>query len=981
MSELKVSEAGSVQFPMVRHAVEIGWAPLTPDEAADKRGGEKGLFLYDELRAALLKLNPGLVSEENMQEVIDRLEAIGPTIEGNRQFLEWLRGKSQIRNEGEDRAEPVRLIDFENPEANTYHVTWEWRHRPIAAGRKANRADVIFLINGVPVCIVEHKNPKLRDAIEIAVGQLKRYQVETPELIASAQVFNATHLVDYWYGVTWNASRRFVARWKDKPDETYRFAVQSFFDRPAFLHMLEEWVLFYEDDGELKKSVLRQHQTRAVDAILKRCADPKKKRGLIWHTQGSGKTFTLLTAARLMLEDRDRFREATAILIVDRIELEGQLKGWVDRILGEMQGAGIAIERANSKADLQRLLKQDFRGLIVSMIHKFDEIAKDSNTRENIYVLIDEAHRSVGGPNLGTYMMAAIPNATLIGFTGTPIDKTATGGGTFKVFGGGDPGGYLDKYSIRESIEDETTLPIKHTFAPSEMLAPLETLDREFLSYAEAEGVTDIDELNRVLERAVDLRAFLTADDRVEKVAAFVAKHFQESVRPLGYKAFVVGVNREACAKYKVALDKHLPPEMSAVIYSANAADAIDRPLVARLQPTDAQEEDIRKRFKKADKEPQILIVTDKLLTGYDAPVLYVMYLDKPMRDHVLLQALARVNRPYVDAKGISKKVGLVVDFVGVLKELKKALKFDSEDVNGVIEDLDKLMGDFKTRMSGQAKAYLEAGEGGWADEKLEAVLGKFTDTEARQAFYDFYRDVEALWEVLAPDPELRDHIEGFNRLADLYAIVRNAFDARSVSFLDELEYKTRRLVQENAQQHGLGRLTRSITFDLATLDALIAKPGDDKGKVVNFVRAIVADAGKNAHAAPHLIPLKERAENVLKGLEERTVTGLAALDMLREIAKEKDAAEAERTKLELSPKAFAALWSIKGEANIGVDLALDVAREADRLMGRFPNFIDNPEERRQLRSSLYRPLLSVDGETRTRVVDAVIAALVGDVS
>lgn len=152
MSELKVSEAGSVQFPMVRHAVEIGWAPLTPDEAAGKRGGEKGLFLYDELRAALLKLNPGLVTEENVQEVIDRLEAISPTIEGNRQFLEWLRGKNQIRNEAEDRAEPVRLIDFDNPEANVYHVTWEWRHRANAAGRKANRADVIFLINGVPVC-------------------------------------------------------------------------------------------------------------------------------------------------------------------------------------------------------------------------------------------------------------------------------------------------------------------------------------------------------------------------------------------------------------------------------------------------------------------------------------------------------------------------------------------------------------------------------------------------------------------------------------------------------------------------------------------------------------------------------------------------------------------------------------------------------------------------------------------------------------
>ena len=161
------------------------------------------------------------------------------------------------------------------------------------------------------------------------------------------------------------------------------------------------------------------------------------------------------------------------------------------------------------------------------MIHKFEGIDKDANTRDNIYVFIDEAHRSVA-KDLGTYMMAAVPNATIIGFTGTPIARTAQGEGTFKIFGTDDEQGYLDKYSIRESIEDETTLPIRHTMAPSEMTVPAERLDKEFFDLAEAEGITDIDELNRVLDRAVGLRTFLTADDRVEKVAAFVAEHFRE---------------------------------------------------------------------------------------------------------------------------------------------------------------------------------------------------------------------------------------------------------------------------------------------------------------------------------------------------------------------------------------------------------------------------------------------------------------------
>ncbi|MFN3830487.1 MAG: deoxyribonuclease HsdR, partial [Tepidimonas ignava] len=249
-------------------------------------------------------------------------------------------------------------------------------------------------------------------------------------------------------------------------------------------------------------------------------------------------------------------------------------------------------------------------------------IDKDANTRDNVYVFIDEAHRSVA-KDLGTYMMAAVPNATIIGFTGTPIAKTAQGEGTFKIFGIDDEQGYLDKYSIKESIEDETTLPIKHVMAPSEMTVPADRLNKEFFALAESEGVTDVEELNKVLDRAVGLRTFLAADDRIEKVSAFIAEHFKENVLPLGYKAFVVAVNREACAKYKKALDKLLPPEWTAPVYTQNAADAIDRPLVAELQLSDEQEEQVRLLFKKPAENPKILIVTDKLLTGYDAPPLY----------------------------------------------------------------------------------------------------------------------------------------------------------------------------------------------------------------------------------------------------------------------------------------------------------------------------------------------------------------------
>jgi type I restriction enzyme R subunit len=621
MSQLKISEAGTVQFPMVAHAASIGWTPIPPEVAKQKRGGEAGMLFRDELEDVLARFNPWLAGDA-IRQLIEKLEAIPPTVEGNREMLSWLRGERQWYDEAEKRHRHIQLIDFDAPADNSFHVTWEWALKPPA--RKGNRADVMFVVNGIPVCVVEHKNPKDGGAIERGITQLRRYEKETPELLGAPQLFNVTHLLDYWYGVTWNANRRFMARWKQEREETYKFAVQSFFEPTDFLRTLQHWILFYVEDGETRKSVLRQHQRIAIDKIVARCEDTAKKRGLVWHTQGSGKTFTLLTAARLILEEKERFKNATVILVVDRIELEGKLKGWVEKLLGEMQQQDIPVWRANSRTEVQDLLKTDKRGLIISMIHKFEGIDKDANTRSNIFVFIDEAHRSVA-KDLGTYMMAAVPHATIIGFTGTPIARTAQGEGTFKIFGTDDAQGYLDKYSIRESIEDETTLPLRHTMAPSDMTVPADRLDKEFFDLAEAEGITDIDELNRVLDRAVGLRTFLTADDRVKKVATFVAEHFRESVLPLGYKAFLVGVNREACAKYKRALDKLLPPEWSEAVYTENVADVIDRPLVAELQISEQRESDVRQLFKKANDNPKILIVTDKLLTVYDAPLLYCM--------------------------------------------------------------------------------------------------------------------------------------------------------------------------------------------------------------------------------------------------------------------------------------------------------------------------------------------------------------------
>jgi type I restriction enzyme R subunit len=963
------SEAGTVQFPLIRHAEAAGWTAITEAAALGRRRGEEGLFFYDELEAALLRLNPGVVTKDNVQAVMQRMESAPASIEGNRDLLRWLRGEQTLFVEAEKRHRHVRVVDYENIENNVFQVTWEWQYRN---PRKGNRADVMFLVNGVPVAIVENKNPKRQDAMHEALVQLRRYELQTPEMLTAPQVFNITHLIEYFYGVTWSYNRNAVFNWKDEQPGAYGDKVKMFFDKPRFLRLLKDWILFYVKDDELRKTVLRQHQVRAAQKVVQRCADAGRKTGLIWHTQGSGKTFTLLTAARLILEDKAHFPGATVMLIVDRNELEGQLSGWVNALLGEMQNKEIAVVRADSKARLQELLDQDFRGLIVSMIHKFDGIRKDSCTRKDFFVLIDEAHRSTGG-DLGNYLMGALPNATLIGFTGTPVDLTAYGKGTFKTFGREDEKGYLDKYSIAESIGDGTTLKLRHALAPADVTLSKEILEREFLSLKEAEGVSDIEELNRILERAVTLRTVLKANERVDKVARFVAQHFRENVEPLGYKAFLVAVDREACALYKQALDKYLPRDVAVPIYTKNANDAVERPLVAELQVDETAEKNVRKLFRKPDEKPQILIVTDKLLTGYDAPILYCMYLDKPMRDHVLLQAIARVNRPYEDETGHRKPCGLIVDFIGVLRELNKALAFDSDEVSGVIEDLDRLLARFRELMHGPAQNYLQPLKGG-KDEQLEHFLyEELLDKDRRQTFVDLYKEIETLYEILSPSPELRDYLDDYQRLADLYAMLRNAYGSKT-TFYDDLARKTELLVRETAATYG-PVAGSAMEFDEQALAALKHGKGSDIAKIMNLVRALREAASQESEQQPYLIPIGERAEAVLQALEERRTSTEDALTHLEALMRERLAAEAERERLGLDARAYAVYLHFK---EAGLADAVELTRRIAACFVRFPNYAVNPEELRQLKAETYKVLLIEVGRQRMVELADTILRLYG---
>lgn len=952
------SERHTIQDPLIRYAVETGWTYLPPEEALRLRRGESGIVLHDVLVRQLQRLNPGVVDHIRAEEVIRRFTSVHPSIEGNLQAWEYLKGLKTVFVDTERRELNVKLLDLDTPEANTFHVTDELR---FTSGVETIRPDVVFFVNGIPVIVVETKAATHMEGIAEALDQIRRYHQEGTELLAVLQLHALTHLVKFYYGATWNTSRRNLYDWRDEQAGDFETLVKTFFAPRRILRMLTEFIVFARRDGELSKVVLRPHQMRAVERVVQRALDPKKKRGLIWHTQGSGKTYTMITVAKRLIED-PAFCNPTVLMLVDRNELEQQL-------FGNLEAVGFGhVEVAHSKRHLFELLRSDRRGLIVSMIHKFDDMPSNVNLRENIYVLVDEAHRSTGG-QLGNYLMGALPHATYIGFTGTPIDKTAHGKGTFKVFGADDPKGYLDKYSIRESIEDGTTVPLHYALAPNELRVDRETLEREFLSLAELEGVSDVEEVNRVLDRAVTLKNMLKNRDRVERVAEFAARHFKETVEPMGYKAFLVAVDREACALYKDALDRHLPPEYSAVIISSAHNDP---PELARYYLTEDQEQQVRKAFRKPDTLPKILIVTEKLLTGFDAPILYCMYLDKPMRDHVLLQAIARVNRPYEDDEGRCKPAGFVLDFVGIFDNLEKALAFDSEDVEGVVEGIDVLKERFEGLMVEGRERYLPLAEGKSADKAAEAVLEHFRDKEARHEFYQYFAELQDVYEILSPDPFLRPFMGDYEELARMYRLLRASYEPGTPvdrSFLR----KTAQLVQEHTETGAIQHPNGVYKLDAATLQRIAKEDKPDTVKVFNLLKAIRALVAEEGLRSPYLIPIGERAEQIARAFEERQATTKETLRQLELLVRECAEAERARQESDLSPEGFAVFWLLKRE---GIPTAETVARQASEAFDQFPHWERSSEQERGLRVALFKALLEAGVEQVAEFAERIMKML-----
>jgi len=936
-----ITEKKDVQDRVINYLQATRWKYIPTEDLNQKRGFDiKEPFILEVLESKLKELNKGIITDENVRDVIRRLRLIPPTLKGNEEFLEYLRGKKTVYVEKERRERNFKLIDFENPENNHFAFTKEFWFED----REKRRMDIVLFINGIPICDFQLKSPTVWEAEEEAFEQVRMYNNALPELFKYLQLYAVSEGIRLFYGPTWKYESKTFYRWKTENGFNFEKLIKTFFDKREIIETIRSYIVFMTIDEELQKYILKQHQRRAISKIMKRVLEEKKKKGLIWHTQGAYKTLTMAVAAD-ELRKISELENPTILVVVDRLEIEHQ-------IYQNFQAYGYPnIIRAESKKHLRELLESDYRGLIITTIHKFEGMPKHINERENVIVLIDEAHRSQEG-DLGNYMRGALPNAFYFGFTGTPIDRTKVGRGTFIAFGYPPEDPYLDKYTMDESIEEGTTVPLYYMLAKTELHVDKETLEEEFFKVVEKEGIASIEGINKIIEKAEKLKAVLKAKDRIDKIARHVAEHYKKFVEPLGFKAFIVAVDREACALYKEAIDKCLPEEYTKVVYTS---DYKDSELLKKYHISEEEEKRIRKDFKSPTKLPKILIVTEKLLTGYDAPILYAMYLDKPLKDHTLLQAIARINRPY-----ITKTCGLVIDYIGIFDNLQRALAFYSKDVEAALIDFEKLKKRFR-------KLILEADrslkEIDLSDEKrVQNIIDYFFDEEKRKDFIKIFKQIQSIYEILSPDEFLRDYIEKYKLLVQIYEIIYQTYnpEAEKRKIRRDVLKKTENLIKENvellhiADNLPLYEINRDIAYTIK------ADKVSERVKIASLYMSIKNHIREKRREYPYLVSIAEKVEEIIMQLRERQRSVEYALEELTKMAKEIAETEADQRRSGLGKEEFSYFWILR---RYGVKNPKEKAKKIQNTFNKKGYWMFNVNVERELRKELYKFLLDYEGD------------------
>ncbi|WP_448339001.1 type I restriction endonuclease subunit R [Desulfovibrio piger] len=920
-----------------------GWRFMAADDVPRQHDN---VLVESMVREALIRLNPEIRQQpERADEVLYNLRILLFSVQGeglvraNELFAAWLRGEKSMPFGENGEHTPVRLLDFDNLANNEYVITSQWVY-PVREGGR--RFDIVLLINGIPLVIGEAKSP-VRPAVSWLDGASdihNGYEQSVPQMFVPNVFSFATEGKCYRYG----SVRMPVSMWgpwhegDDKSEGSLAHvqrAVRAMLRPQVILDILQNFTLFATDKKHRRiKIICRYQQYEAVNLIVARVIAGKPRKGLIWHFQGSGKSLLMVFAAQ-KLRMHEALGNPTVMIVVDRIDLDTQITATFSAAdIPNMIGAA-------TRQELQDLLAADTRKIIITTIHKFGEAEGCLNERGNIIVMVDEAHRTQEG-NLGRKMRAALPNAFLFGLTGTPINKRDRN--TFWAFGAEeDEQGYMSRYSFQDSIRDKATLPLHFETVDVRLHIDKDAIDEAYAQLTDQISEQDRDDLAR---RAAKMALLIKAPARVEAICKHIVKHFQEKVEPNGFKAQVVTFDRECCVLYKKVMDTLISPDASAIVMHTQGgkADAF----AAWKLDKDAEEK-LLDRFRDPKDPLKFLIVTSKLLTGFDAPILQAMYLDKPMKDHNLLQAICRTNRVYP-----GKTHGLIVDYLGIFDDVASALDFDEKNVHNVITNLEELKKQLPAVMT-QCLAFfpgVDRSVSGY--EGLLAAQDCLPNNERRDAFAASYSVLSSLWEALSPDPGLTPYTRDYQWLTQVYESVKPP-SGNGKLLWHALGAKTVELIHQNVQLDTVRDDLETLVMDAEVLEGLLASKEPDK-KSREIELQLVARLRKHK-GDPKFVALGERLEKLKERHEQGLLHSLEFLKALLTLAKDLVQAEKQVEPEDEQSRAKAALTELFAEVKNGntpimVERMVADIDEIVRLV-RFPNWQNTKAGEREILKAL----------------------------
>lgn len=859
-----------------------GWKYISAEELPRQHSD---VMVEPMVREALIRLNPEIAEDPTRaDEVIYKLRTVILSVQPHNLVTQNEIFKKLVFEEnsypfGKDgRMVPIRFfgtLTKENIALNDYVFTNQWVFPKEDGGKKL---DIVLLINGFPIAIGELKTPT-RGAITWmdGAGDISAYEKSIPQMFVT-NVFNfASEGKHFRYGSVcmpinlWGPWHTPENKSEGTLADVER-SVLSMFKPEIIMDIFQFFTIFATDKKYRKyKIICRYKQFEGANLIVERVKAGYPKKGLIWHFQGSGKSLLMVFAAQ-KLRMIPELKNPTVVIVDDRIDLETQ-------ITATFNASDIPnLASASSKDDLVHFFKGDMRKILITTIFKFGEVDGVLNQRDNIILMVDEAHRTQEG-DLGEKMRIALPNAFFFGLTGTPINRLDKN--TFYTFGAEeDKSGYMSRYSFSDSIRDNATLPLHFEAVPVDLHINQETVDAAFDELTKNLTKNEKNEL----ARRVKIEAVMKAPDRIKKVCEHIVKHFKEKIEPSGFKGQVVCYDRECCLLYKKELDKLLGEEATTIVMDTNN-DKEDKYKAFR-RDRDAEAK-LLDNFREKDSPLKLVIVTSKLLTGFDAPILQAMYLDKPMKDHTLLQAICRTNRVY----GSEKTHGLIVDYIGIFDNVANALDFDEKSVQKVITNIDVV----KKELPKLIKKCLQYFYGvdrtieGW--EGLIAAQECLPTNKEKDQFGADYRILNRVWDALSPDQYLAPFKYDYLWLTKVYESVKPTNGTGALIWA-ALGSKTIDLVHENVSVYKVNDDLDILRLDADIIDDYLEGRKDPnkaaKRIEINLV-ARIQQHGKD----PKFIKLGERLEELRERHEQGLITSVEFLKRLLELAK--DAAEAEK--------------------------------------------------------------------------------------